>query len=61
MLKSGVERVLLLFGAEIEPLGPFFRYVVQLNGPGNPNLKSVCRQGVWLKIYGHFYALWPVF
>ena len=28
MLKSGVERV-LLFGAEIEPLGLFFRYVVQ--------------------------------
>jgi hypothetical protein len=29
-----------------------------LNGPGNPNLKLLCRQSVWLKSYGHFCALW---
>ena len=29
-----------------------------LNGPGNPNLKLLCRQNVWLKSYGYFCASW---
>ena len=29
-----------------------------LNDPGNPNLKLLSRQNVWLKSYGYFCALW---